>query len=412
MNNIKESTLLSLSQAWFVAFVLFLTSFLFALPSIAVEIPLHKRGDVYTIPVRINGVITLNFILDSGASEVAIPADVVMTLIRAGTITDGDFLPGKTYQTADGSKLKSERFTLHEMEFGGIRIANVPCSVTPPAGDLLLGQSLLGRLDSWSLDNKKHVLIVGNVKEGADLKLNLAKLPPGSALTIGSGIEGAATHSSDIASSSPRPMSIGQLQGSEDFKNAYSAYQRGDYSEALKKFKSLAERGDARAQFQLGGMYSLGHGVRQDWAEAVKWVRKAAEQGNVQAEYLLGLSYRSGMGVPKDYSEAFTWFRKAGDQGEPDAEFELGRMYQNGEGVSQDFAEAVKWFWKSAEQGDAWGQFGLGGMYERGEGVAKDYAEAAKWYRKAAEQGHSAVQLCWGKCISMEGAYCGTTQRG
>ena len=126
----------------------------------AIEIPLEKHGGVYSLPVRINGAITLPFILDSGASEVVIPVDVVLTLVRAGTIRESDFLPGKTYTLADGSELKSPRFIIRELELGGTKILNVPGSVAPPAGDLLLGQSLLERLDSWALDNRRHVLVL------------------------------------------------------------------------------------------------------------------------------------------------------------------------------------------------------------------------------------------------------------
>src|SRR5438552_1343316 len=70
---------------------------------LADEIPLLKKGGVYQLPLEINGVITLHFILDTGASDVNIPADVALTLHRAGTIRDADFLPGKTYTLADGS---------------------------------------------------------------------------------------------------------------------------------------------------------------------------------------------------------------------------------------------------------------------------------------------------------------------
>jgi hypothetical protein len=133
---------------------------LFAAHAIATEITLEKEGGVYKVPVRINGVITLKFILDSGASEVVIPADVVLTLLRTGTIREGDFLPGKTFSLADGSELKSPRFLIRELELGGMKISNVSGSVAPVAGDLLLGQSLLERLDSWALDNKRHVLVL------------------------------------------------------------------------------------------------------------------------------------------------------------------------------------------------------------------------------------------------------------
>jgi uncharacterized protein len=128
------------------------------------EILLKKQGGVYELPVRINGVITLKFILDTGASEVNIPADVALTLWRTGTIGQGDFLPGQSYELADGSTLKSSRFIIRELDVGGIKISQVPASIMPATGSLLLGQSFLGRLESWAMDNKRHVLIIRGVK--------------------------------------------------------------------------------------------------------------------------------------------------------------------------------------------------------------------------------------------------------
>src|SRR3954469_25482579 len=46
------------------------------------EIALVQTGGVFEIPVRINGAITLSFILDSGAADVQIPFDVFSTLVR------------------------------------------------------------------------------------------------------------------------------------------------------------------------------------------------------------------------------------------------------------------------------------------------------------------------------------------
>ena len=49
-------------------------------------------GGTFKVPVTINRQLTLNFVVDSGAADVSIPADVFMTLVRTGTITDADFL--------------------------------------------------------------------------------------------------------------------------------------------------------------------------------------------------------------------------------------------------------------------------------------------------------------------------------
>src|SRR5262249_10353954 len=79
---------------------------------VAEEVPLKRDGGVYVVGVLINRAITLDFIVDSGASDVLIPADVAMTLARAGTISSSDFIGDREYRLGDGSTLKSERFVL------------------------------------------------------------------------------------------------------------------------------------------------------------------------------------------------------------------------------------------------------------------------------------------------------------
>ena len=55
----------------------------------------------------------------------------------------------------------------------------------------------------------------------------------------------------------------------------------------LDKLTEWAERGDAKAQYNLGVMYANGNGVTEDDEEAVKWYRKAAEQGVEEAQRAL-----------------------------------------------------------------------------------------------------------------------------
>src|SRR5262249_2746431 len=125
------------------------------------KIPLTKKGGVYQLPVEINGVITLPFVLDTGAADVLIPADVVLTLVRTGTIKDTDFLQGKTYVLADGSTLKSPRFLLRSLKIGYRRVTNVAASIGPVASNLLLGQSFLEKLGAWGIDSQRQVLTLG-----------------------------------------------------------------------------------------------------------------------------------------------------------------------------------------------------------------------------------------------------------
>jgi clan AA aspartic protease (TIGR02281 family) len=125
-----------------------------------IEIPLKSLGGTFVVPVFINGAITLNFVVDSGAADVAVPADVVGTLIRAGTIEKSDFTGKQTYVLADGSTAPTNTFVIRSLKVGDILIENVKGSVSPAAGSLLLGQSFLQRFKSWSMDNNKHVLVL------------------------------------------------------------------------------------------------------------------------------------------------------------------------------------------------------------------------------------------------------------
>jgi TPR repeat protein len=117
------------------------------------------RG-TYVVPVHINGVLTLDFTLDSGASDVTIPEDVVGTLVRAGSIKNEDFIGEQSYVLADGSKVDSRTFRIRSMKVGDRVLENVTGSVVSKQGSLLLGQSFLGRFKSWAVDNTRHVLIL------------------------------------------------------------------------------------------------------------------------------------------------------------------------------------------------------------------------------------------------------------
>ncbi|TSA43924.1 hypothetical protein D4R49_01485 [bacterium] len=126
----------------------------------AIAIPLKMQGGTFVVPVLVNDAITLNFVVDSGAADVSIPADVVSTLMRTGTLKQSDFLGKKTYVLADGSKLPSQTFRIRSMKVGDRVIEKLTGSVAPLQGSLLLGQSFLSRFKSWSIDNKQHVLLL------------------------------------------------------------------------------------------------------------------------------------------------------------------------------------------------------------------------------------------------------------
>jgi clan AA aspartic protease (TIGR02281 family) len=134
-----------------------------AAPLAAPKIPpvaLKNNGGIFVVPVEINGAITLDFGVDSGASVVTVPADVFSTLTRTGTIKDSDITGETKMALADGSTSRSFTFTIRSLKVGNTVVQNVRASVTPARGDLLLGQSFLERFKSWSIDNTKQQLLL------------------------------------------------------------------------------------------------------------------------------------------------------------------------------------------------------------------------------------------------------------
>jgi clan AA aspartic protease (TIGR02281 family) len=130
---------------------------------------MQRDGETYVVPVRINGAITLPFTVDSGASDVLIPVDMVLTLARTGTIARDDCIGNQTHTLADGSTIKSVQFVLRELQVGDQVIRNVTASLGPVKSNPLLGRSFLSRFTSWTLDNDRHALVLGRQRPVSDL---------------------------------------------------------------------------------------------------------------------------------------------------------------------------------------------------------------------------------------------------
>ena len=124
------------------------------------EIPLRRQGNTYSLPVLINGIIPIPFILDTGAGHVLLPADVVFTLLRTGTLQSSDFISYRPYILADGRELPSAQFKIRELQVGHHISRNVVAGVGRLGSDALLGQSFLSRFGSATIDYKRNVLVL------------------------------------------------------------------------------------------------------------------------------------------------------------------------------------------------------------------------------------------------------------
>lgn len=173
---------------------------------------------------------------------------------------------------------------------------------------------------------------------------------------------------------------------------AWAAYLRGDHAAALKVIEPLAEAGNADAQYDLGTMYSDGHGVPRDEHKAEAWWQKAAQQGQADAEFSLGflLVYGAGEGedaVLADPAAGLPWLQKAAAQGHASAEYFLGYLYWSGIAVPADPEKALTYSLDAAAQGRADAEYQAGSILA-GERGAQNAVEAYKWLDLAARQNY------------------------
>ena len=123
-------------------------------------VSIEPHDGAFVVPVVLNDVMTVKFIVDSGSADVSIPEDVASRLMKLGTMTGADLLGTKTYMLADGSLVPSKIYRMNSLRIGGMVMQNVTVRIAAAKSSLLLGQSFLSRLKSWSMDNSRQVMII------------------------------------------------------------------------------------------------------------------------------------------------------------------------------------------------------------------------------------------------------------
>ena len=178
---------------------------------------------------------------------------------------------------------------------------------------------------------------------------------------------------SHLAQASESPLSL--------YETALSAFQAGDYANALAEGKMAGLGGDVEAQIMVGHILMNGLAGPAQKNEAVDWYMKAAGSGNDDAMVALGeLALGSYGGLSP--SDAVKWLSRAADKGRTDAMLALADIYVVGKGTAPNRTIAQDWLVKADNFGDAKAKRKLGDLY-----FDTKPTEALSWYEKAAASG-------------------------
>jgi TPR repeat protein len=163
-----------------------------------------------------------------------------------------------------------------------------------------------------------------------------------------------------------------------------------------------AESGDIKDQYLLGSYYSSTiNGVRKDVNKGKEWLELAAEKGHARAQYELGMLCMEGSATTKSEEEAMKWFLKSSMQNVGDAQVNLTQIFGNGQGEAkfdkEVYKQAFAWLLSQAELGNSEMQFAVAMSYYNGNSLTKNANEGLKWMTVAAENGNNGAATMLGQ---------------
>lgn len=124
-------------------------------------IKVKNENGVLFIPIKINGVLKIDAMIDTGAAECNIPPCIANTLVKTKTLVSENILPNLFYTLADGTMLECKRFLIKSLKIGNKTIYNVECSVSKSdSAPILLGGSALKKLKAIKINYKNNTVTI------------------------------------------------------------------------------------------------------------------------------------------------------------------------------------------------------------------------------------------------------------
>lgn len=117
------------------------------------------------------------------------------------------------------------------------------------------------------------------------------------------------------------------------FDEAWIAFQKGNYNEALDECLQPAEVGDGNCMSLVGHLHEYGEaGFTKDLVKAADWQRACARANSRRAQFYYGLALLNGEGVPKDTKQGADLIAKLSAQGYLQTHVLLATLYQSRHG--------------------------------------------------------------------------------
>jgi clan AA aspartic protease (TIGR02281 family) len=124
-------------------------------------IPMKSKGSgTYEVSCKVND-LKLNFIFDTGASDISISQTEALFMLKNDYLSEADIKGKEKYIDANGDISVGTKILLKKVEIGGLVLKNVSASVVNNKNaPLLFGQSALSKYGKIIIDNKKNEITI------------------------------------------------------------------------------------------------------------------------------------------------------------------------------------------------------------------------------------------------------------
>lgn len=123
-----------------------------------IPVPYTDYGGIKKIDVKVNSV-PMKMIFDTGCSSALISVVEANFLYKNGYLSDDDIKGVVQAQIADGSIVENTIINLKELAIGDLVCTDVEATVSNNCNaPLLLGNAVLDRVSSFTIDNENHII--------------------------------------------------------------------------------------------------------------------------------------------------------------------------------------------------------------------------------------------------------------
>ena len=198
-----------------------------------------------------------------------------------------------------------------------------------------------------------------------------------------------------LAESDPALKNLGKKATDAPAGKADEEFAAGNYAEAIRLAKPLAEVGDPNATYLMGFAHETGKGVEQSREKAIGYYRQGMDKGHADSIYRLALNLLAS-DEAADKREAQELLEKQAAKDPAVGGRILGELFVRGAFTAKPDAETgLSWWKKASAAGDVASMNFLAAFYDGQMGFPdkKDPALANQYYAAAAAKGDSSAMV-------------------